>query len=380
MVEKQPNSLMIIPFLKIRSQFDLSLEEVNINIMKCLVESSFVKGKSVLDFEDSISRFLQSTQCISMGNGTDSLFSILKCLNVKPADEVLTPAFSCIPSAETISLCNATPVFVDVDPRTYTLDAKRIESKITSKTKGIIAVHLYGQAAHISEIKAICKKNNLFLIEDCAQGHLTEENGKYVGTFGDAGAFSFYPTKNLGAYGDAGCIITDNNVLAEKMRRFANHGALEKDDHMMEGMNSRMDTIQAAVLLAKLPYLKQWNQQRRDNAAHYDALLKEVEEVVTPFVRPNTTHTFHIYAIRAKRRNELKEFLLQKSIQTIIHYPKALPNLPAYSRFNHKPEDFPVASALQDDVLSLPIYPELTLVEIEYVCACIKDFYSQNRY
>ena len=337
---------------------------------------SFIRGKDVSEFEKQFHTLMQNSHCVSTGNGTDSLFISLKTLDTQPGNEVLTPAFSCIPSSETISLCNATPVFVDVDPQTYTLDPKLIESKITSKTKGIIAVHLYGQAAHISEINAICKKHNLFLVEDCAQAHLTEENGKYVGTVGDAGAFSFYPTKNLGAYGDAGCIITDNDALADKMRRFANHGALEKDDHLIEGMNSRMDTIQAAVLLAKLPHLKQWNQQRRDNAKLYDTLLEDVNEVVTPFVRENTTHTFHIYAIRAQQRDELKEFLLQKGIQTIVHYPKALHNLPAYSRLNHKPEDFPVANALQNEVLSLPIYPELTEEQIRYVCSCIKEFYT----
>lgn len=366
---------MNVPFFDLIIQ--LKTTGYNTIDLSCL--NGFINGSAVKSFEQKVKDAFRIAYMVPTGNGTDSLFGILKCLNVKQGDEVLTPAFSCIPSSETISLCNAMPVFIDVDAKTYTLDPSLIESKITSKTKGIIAVHLYGQAAHISEIKSICKRLNLFLIEDCAQAHLTEENGKYVGTFGDAGAFSFYPTKNLGAYGDAGCIITDNDALAEKMRRFANHGALEKDDHLIEGMNSRMDTIQAAVLLAKLPYLKQWNQQRRDNAKLYDNLLEDVKEVVTPFVRENTTHTFHIYAIRAQQRDELKEFLLQKGIQTIIHYPKALHNLPAYSRLNHKPEDFPVANALQSQVLSLPIYPELTEEQIRYVCTSIKEFYTKIR-
>jgi dTDP-4-amino-4,6-dideoxygalactose transaminase len=321
---------------------------------------------------------LDTKNCISVGNGTDALTVAIAQLGIQNWDEVLTPAFSWISSSETISLCGAKPVFIDIHPETYTIDPDLIESKITEKTKGIVVVHLYGQAAHISRIKEICKKHNLFLIEDCAQAHLTAEGEKYAGTFGDAGAFSFYPTKNLGAYGDAGCIVTNNDELAEKMRRFANHGALEKDDHLIEGMNSRMDTIQAAVLLAKLPHLKAWNEKRRQHAELYNSLLKDVEEIKPPFVRPNTTHTFHIYAIRATRRDDLKKYLLEKGIQTIIHYPKALPNLPAYQYLHHRPDDFPVASRFQDETLSLPIYPELTADQIEYVSLNIRDFYSKK--
>lgn len=369
---------MIVPFLDLKGPHHV-IKGAFDDLMRSVDILTYIRGKPVELFEIVLKKALKVCQVVTSASGTDSLFITLKCLNTQPTDEVLTPALSWISSSEVISLCNATPVFVDVHPQTYTLDPSLIEEKITPRTKAIIVVHLYGQAAHITEIKRICERHNLFLIEDCAQAHLTEENGQYVGTFGHAGAFSFYPTKNLGAYGDAGCIVTNDDILAEKMRRFANHGALEKDDHLIEGMNSRMDTIQAAVLLTKLPYLKEWNAKRRSNAQLYNELLQDVEEVVVPYVRPGTTHTFHIYAIRAQKRNELKMYLEKQGIQTIIHYPKALPNLPAYRYLNHKPDDFPVASRLQEEVLSLPIYPELTEEQIRYVAENVKDFYRGQK-
>lgn len=369
---------MLVPFFDLQLQYVSIKKKVDKVLTESLSDFNFIGGRHGSSFSAAFNKLLGTNYSVLTGNCTDSLFIILRALGIQPNNEILTPAFSCIPSSETISLCNAIPMFVDIDPLTYTIDPLKIEEKITPRTKGVIVVHLYGQAAHVSEIKSICKRHNLFLIEDCAQAHLTQENGKYVGTFGAAGAFSFYPTKNLGAYGDAGCIITDDSILAEKMRRFANHGALEKDDHLIEGMNSRMDTIQAAVLLAKLPHLKKWNEQRRLNAALYDSLLSGINEVQTPYVRANTYHTFHIYAIRAKRRNELKRYLLEKGVQTIVHYPKALHNLPAYQYLHHSPEDFPVANKFQEEQLSLPIYPELTEEQIRYVCDCIKTFFTHQ--
>ncbi|MFZ6012482.1 MAG: DegT/DnrJ/EryC1/StrS family aminotransferase, partial [Bacteroidota bacterium] len=285
-------------------------------------------------------------------------------------------AFSWISSSEVITQCGATPVFVDVDSLTYTIDIQAVQRKITSRAKAIVAVHLFGQSAQVGELHNICKKNGLFLIEDCAQAHLTAEGEHYAGTFGDINAFSFYPTKNLGAYGDAGCLVTHDDQLAEKARRLANHGALQKDDHLIEGLNSRMDTLQGAVLLAKLPHLKKWNERRYALAQQYTDSLKNIPQLVTPYQRRDTQHTFHLYVIRTRRRNALKEFLFQNGIQTLIHYPQALPNLPAYQHLQLKPSDFPVASALQDDVLSLPIYPELKDEEVTYICSKIRAFFK----
>jgi dTDP-4-amino-4,6-dideoxygalactose transaminase len=368
---------MKIPFINLQLQYESIKKDLDDAVKDALTGFDFCRGKAVYQLEKKFQEVLVVKHCICVGNGTDALFVSLKMLGVGQGDEVIVPAMSWMSSSEVISLCGAMPVFVDIEFSTYTLVFKKLEQAITPKTKAIIVVHLYGQAADLIELKEISKKHNLYLVEDCAQAHLTEENGKCAGTFGDAGAFSFYPTKNLGAYGDAGCIVTNDDQLAEKMRRFTNHGAFIKDDHLIEGMNSRMDTIQAAVLLAKLPSLGKWNEQRIQNAALYNSLLKDVSEVTTPFVRPNTKHTFHIYAIRAKQRDKLKQYLLSVGVDTIIHYPKALPNLPAYNHLNHKPEDFPIASMLQDEILSLPIYPELREDEIRYVCEKIKDFYKK---
>lgn len=337
----------------------------------------FLRGPQVTQFESAFAACTRVKHCISTGNGTDGLFATIKMLGIKAEDEILVPAFTWITDSEIVSLCGAKPVFVDVDSSYYTIDPSLIEKKITHKTKALIVTHLFGQAADMSALESICKRFNLTIIEDCAQAHLTKYGDNYVGCLGIAGIYSFYPTKNLGAYGDAGCVVTNDNRLALDIRRFTNHGTLQKDDHEIEGFNSRMDTLQASIILAKLPYLQEWNEKRRLNAEHYNSHLKKIQAVTTPAVRPDSKHTFHIYAIRAKKRNDLKDFLADKGIETMIHYPKALPNLTAYKHFAHTPSDFPVSSLLQNELLSLPIYPELKLEEIEYVCEKIKDFYGK---
>lgn len=368
---------MKVPFVDLKAQYKTIQSDIDKAIKKSVNDFSFIRGKAVSSFESSFSKLLGVDHCIATGNGTSSLFAALKTLGIKPGDEVITPAFSWISSSETISLCHATPVFIDVDSQTYTLDPKLLEKAITRKTKAVIVVHLYGQCAHISEIKDICRKHNLFLIEDCAQAQLTSEKEKAAGTFGDAGAFSFYPTKNLGAYGDAGCVITNDDELAERIRRFSNHGALYKDDHPVEGMNSRMDTIQAAILKAKLPHLKKWNRQRRQHATKYRQLLSSIDDIVLPVERTGTIHSWHLFVIRCKRRDELRDYLMKKGIQTLIHYPQALTNTEAYSFLRLKSTDFPVANALEREVLSLPIYPELSERQIAFVCRNIQDFYRK---
>jgi dTDP-4-amino-4,6-dideoxygalactose transaminase len=366
-----------VPFNNLRAQYEAQREHFDRAIESSVQSFDFIRGKAVAVFTDQFSGLLGARHCIATGNGTDALFISLKALGIGAGDEVITPAFSWISSAETISLCGAKPVFADVHRDTYTLDPSAIELYITSRTKAVIVVHLYGQAADMGAIVSICKKNNLLLIEDCAQAHLTRDGDQYAGTFGDAAAFSFYPTKNLGAYGDAGCIVTNDGSIAERIRRLSNHGALEKDDHLIEGLNSRMDTIQAAILSAKLPHLKSWNAKRSQHASEYCDGLKEVSEIVVPAVRPGTTHTFHLYVIRAQRRDALKDFLKEREIQTIIHYPSALHNLPAYRHLGYSASDFPVSSRLQQEVLSLPVYPELTTGQIAYVCENIKEFYQK---
>lgn len=369
---------MKIVFYDLKAQHYSMQKELDEAIDHAVNSFSFVKGQHVTDFEQAFAQLLGTRHCIGVGNGTDALFLTLKALGIGSGDEVITPAFSWISSSETVTLCGAKPVFADIDPYTYTIDPADIQRKISPNTKAVIAVHLYGQAADMHAIADICRAHNLLLVEDCAQGHLTAQQHVYAGNFGIAGAFSFYPTKNLGAYGDAGAVVTADAALAEKIRRLANHGALQKDDHLLEGVNSRMDVLQAAILTVKLRHLKRRNERRIYLAGIYTQHLRSVAGISVPHVRENTTHTFHIYAIRAKNRDALQKHLEDRDIQTLIHYPQALHNLPAYRYLGHRPEHFPVSDSLQADELSLPIYPELTDEQVLYVCKNIRDFYAKH--
>ena len=368
---------MKIPFVDLKAQYQSIKENIDDAIASVIDETAFIGGHFVKDFEKAFAELYGVKHMIGCANGTDSLYIIMKMLGIGPGDEVITVANSWISSSETITQTGARPVFVDVDPEYFSMDETRLEALITPKTKAVIPVHLQGQACNLGVIAAICKRHNLFLIEDCAQAHFSEYKGKRVGLHGAAASFSFYPGKNLGAYGDAGCIITNDDALAEKCRMFANHGALKKPDHRIEGINSRLDGLQAAILQAKLPYILGWTEQRIRNAALYQDCLKAISQLILPKTRPDTKHTFHLYVVRAQRRNELMEFLKGKGIETVIHYPVALPNLPAYRYLGHTPADFPVATGLQDEILSLPMFPELEAQGIQYVADSIASFYRK---
>ncbi len=367
---------MKVPFASLAEQYLEIKPEIDQAIQEVLIDGNFIGGKYVREFENDFANHCQVKNCVGVGNATDALFLSLKALGIKSGDEVITPAWSWISTAEVITLCGAKPVFVDVHPEYFTITPGVIEEKITSKTKAIIIVHLYGQAAEMQAIKKICSRNNIFLIEDCSQAHLTKEGEHMAGSIGNCGIFSFYPTKNLGAYGDAGCLITNNSSLAEKVRRLANHGGLTKDEHLFEGTNSRLDTLQAAILNIKLKHLSAWNKKRNMNANLYFENLSNVREINLPKMREGVIHTFHQFVIRAKKRNELKAFLVQHDVDTVIHYPKALPFEPAYKYLNHNDKDFPISVALQEEVLSLPVQPELNKEQILYVCGLIKSFYE----
>ena len=367
---------MKVPFVDLKAQYQSIKEEIDQSIDKVIESASFIGGEEVKFFERDFASILGVQHCVGVANGTDAIYIALKMLGIGKGDEVITVANSWIATSETITQVGAKPVFVDIDPDTYTIDVSKIESKINGATRAIIPVHLYGQAAQISSIKQICDKKQLMLIEDCAQSHLTEDDGKYVGTFGNVSTYSFYPGKNLGAYGDAGCIVTDDNTLAEKCRMYANHGALVKHQHKIEGVNSRLDTIQAAILRAKLPYLKNWTSSRIKNAKLYTEKLSKIEDLFLPEVRPNTVHSFHLYVVRTPRRDELRKFLEEKGIQTAIHYPTALPNMEAYKYLGHTSEEFPIATQYQNQILSLPMYAELSENQIDYVCNQIHNFFE----
>ena len=369
---------MKIPFVDLKAQYLGMKDQIDHAIFSVVNETAFIGGKYVKEFENAFANLYGVDHCIAVGNGTDSLYILMKMLGIGKGDEVITVANSWISSSETISQTGARPVFVDIDEVFYSINEKLLTDAITPSTKAIILVHLQGQVCELDVVKEICDRHGIFLIEDCAQSHFSEYKGTRVGTIGIAGSFSFYPGKNLGAYGDAGCIVTNNKELADKCRMYANHGALKKHHHIVEGINSRMDGLQAAILSAKLPHILNWTEKRIANAAKYDEQLSEIDEIVLPKVRPGTKHTFHLYVIRAKRRDELMDFLKAAGVETFIHYPTALPNLPAYAYLGKQNGHFPVASGYQSQILSLPMYPELTDEQITYIAQKIKEFYSAS--
>lgn len=365
-----------IPFVDLKAQYLSIKEDIDNVLQKIINETAFIGGKYVQIFENEFAKLYGVKHCISCANGTDAIYITLKMLGIGKGDEVITTAASWISTSETISQTGALPVFVDVDEYS-TINVELIEKKINSKTKAIIPVHLYGQSANIVEIRKIAEENSLFIIEDCAQAHLSEYNNQLLGTFGIASTFSFYPGKNLGAYGDAGCILTNNNSLAQKLRMYANHGTLKKHEHIVEGINSRLDGLQAGILSVKLPHLRKWTEQRINNAKYYDKNLKNVGDLVIPPVRIDSKHTYHLYVIKSSSRNKLKEYLSDNGVRTAIHYPKALPLLEAYKYLNCNITDYPVVSKYQDEILSLPMFPELTTVQMDFVISKIKDFFNQ---
>lgn len=368
---------MNVPFVDLKEQYKSIKSEIDTAISDVIQNTTFIGGETVNKFEKSFATLYGVEHCISVGNGTDSLYIIMRMLNIGKGDEVITVANSWISSSETISQTGAKPVFVDIDPIYYSINENLIEAAITPRTKAIMPVHLQGQICEMDKIMAIAKKHNLYVIEDCAQSHFSEYKGIRAGLRGIAASFSFYPGKNLGAYGDAGCIITNDSELADKFKMFARHGALKKHFHKIEGINSRLDGIQAAILSAKLPHILEWTKERIANAKKYDEYLATEANVVLPCVRPNSVHTYHLYVIRVKNREGLVDHLKSNGIETAIHYPAILPNLEAYKYLGHTPSDFPVANSYQTEILSLPLYPEMTDEMIKFVTDSIKEFYNK---
>lgn len=367
-----------IPFVDLYAQYQTIKEEIDFVISDVIQKSLFVRGPYVDKFEQMFAQVMERKYCVSCANGTDSLYIAMIALGVKPGDEVIAPSHSWISTTETITQTGAKVVFCDTDKSTYTIDPKGIEAKITPNTVGIIPVHLFGQPAEMDAIMAIAKKHNLWVLEDCAQAHLARYKGQLVGTFGNAASFSFYPGKNLGAMGDAGAVLTNDQSLAEKMAMFARHGGLKKGDHQIEGINSRLDGLQAAILSVKVPYLANWTALRQRIADEYRRLLSKIDGVKVPLVAPHREHVWHLYVIQHEQRDELAKHLSDHGIQTAINYPVALPFLPAYSRFGHKPSDFPAAYQNQSRILSLPIFAELTGAQIESVASAIGTFAAKG--
>jgi dTDP-4-amino-4,6-dideoxygalactose transaminase len=365
---------MTVPFVDLHAQYLTIKPAIDAAIADVIAQSSYIRGPHVDAFEKSWAATVGVKHCVSCANGTDALYIAMRGLGLKPGDEVITTAHSWISTTETITQAGGRVAFCDTDIDTFTLDSALIESKITSRTVGIIPVHLYGQPCDMDAIMAIARKRNLWVIEDCAQAHLARFKGQLVGTFGNAATFSFYPGKNLGAYGDAGALVTNDDKLAEWTTNFARHGG--KGEHLMEGINSRMDGLQGAVLNVKLPHLPQWIEARRRVAARYDQLLQGVGDLVTPKIGLDRDHVYHLYVIRTEKRDALKKRLAEAGISTVLNYPKALPFYPAYAYLGHQPGDFPVAYSNQSRILSLPIFPEITDEMLCHVAEAIKEFFA----
>lgn len=364
-----------VPFVDLYAQYLGIKDEVDAVMQDVIQHSLFVRGPHVETFEQMFARAMQRRYCVSCANGTDSLYIAMVALGLKPGDEVLAPAHSWISTTETITQAGGKVVFCDIDPDTFTIDPKSIESKLSARTVGIIPVHLYGQPADMDPIMEIAERRKLWVVEDCAQAHLARYKGRLVGSFGQVASFSFYPGKNLGAMGDAGAIVTDDPALAERMAMFARHGGLRKGDHQIEGINSRLDGLQAAILSVKLPHLSGWTEQRQRVAREYSRLLSQVPGLKTPEVAAEREHVWHLYVVQHSQRDDLARHLLEHGIQTAVNYPVSLPFLPAYQRLGHKPSEFPVAYGHQSRILSLPIFAELSDAQIERVVAAIGSFH-----
>jgi dTDP-4-amino-4,6-dideoxygalactose transaminase len=365
---------LTVPFVDLKMQYDSIKPEIDAAIAGVIEKTAFVGGAVVKDFEDAFARYCGVDYCVGLANGTDALFLALRALEIGPGDEVITVANSFIATSEAITMAGARVVFADINPRTYTIDVERLREKITARTKAIIPVHLYGQPADMEPIVALAREHGLRVIGDGAQAHGASYRGTPIAKLADITCFSFYPGKNLGAYGDGGAIVTNNEAWAVRARMLANHGRTKKYDHDLEGVNSRLDGIQAAILGVKLRYLDEWTEKRRTNAYRYNKALQG-SGVVTPVEMDNVRAVYHLYVVRVpgSTREQLQADLATHGISTGIHYPIALPYLNAYKYLGHTQADFPESLKASSEILSLPMFPELTEEQVNYVADKIRE-------
>lgn len=358
---------MKVPFLHLKAQYDSIRAEIAAALQQVIEASAFAGGPFVEQFEKEFAAFCQCQDAIGVSNGTAALGMALRELGIGPADEVITVPNTFIATVEAISFCRARPVFVDIDEKTYNMNPALLEAVITSRTKAVIPVHLFGQMADMDPIMEIAKAHRLIVIEDASQAHGAQYKGKLAGSIGNAGCFSFYPGKNLGAYGEAGAVVTNDSELAAKLKKFRDHGQKEKYYHDMIGWNDRMDGIQGAVLSVKLKYLEAWNKARRSHARSYGEMLSRLEGVMVPREADYARHIYHIYAIRVRHREALMSALAENDIHCGIHYPVPVHLQEAYCFLGLRKGSFPVAERCAEEFVSLPMYPELTREQIEYV-------------
>jgi len=361
----------MIPFIDLKREYFEIGEEVNQAIQRVLKNGYFILGEEVEIFEEEFSEYIGVKYGISVNSGSDALFLALKALGIGKGDEIITVSHTFISTIDAIVRNGAIPIFVDIDLETYCMDITKIEERITEKTKAILPVHLYGHPADMDTIMGIAKRHNLFVIEDACQAHGAEYKGKKVGGIGNVGCFSFYPTKNIGAYGDAGMIITNNEELANKLKMMRNYGSSKKYYHEFVGINSRLDEIQAAVLRVKLKYLDEWNEKRRRITKLYNKLLED-SGIVTPIEKKYARRVYYLYVARCKNRNKFQQYLLENGVQTMIHYPIPVHLQKAYCTLGYKKGDFMVTEKCANEVLSLPMWIELSYKDVEKICKLIK--------
>ena len=364
---------MIIPFVTFKpleAELDKELRDA---FKRVYTRSWYIEGVEDEEFEKQFAKYCDSKYCVGVGTGLDSLYLALKSLDIKEGDEVIVPSNTYIATALAVTYCGATPVFVEPDIRTFNIEPTKIETAITSKTKAIMPVHLYGQSCDMDPIMEIAKKHNLYVVEDCAQAHGATYKGKKIGSFGDAAGFSFYPGKNLGALGDAGATVTNNEELAKKVRALGNYGSDYKYHHIYQGNNSRLDELQAAFLSAKLPYLDKVNENRRETAKKYLTGINN-SEVILPYVPEYTNPVWHIFGIRCRKRDELERWLNDAGISTNKHYPIPMHLQECYKDLGFKKGDYPIAEEISETELSIPMYYGMTDDEVKYVIDRINEF------
>lgn len=367
----------MIKFLDLHAQYESLRPEMDAAMAAVIRDSAYINGPQVGSFERAFGAYIGAPHCIGVANGTDAIEIVLEALALPPGSEVIVPANSFVGSSEPVTRAGLKVVFADVDESTYVLDMADVRRRITKKTKGIIAVHLYGHPAPMTELMQLAREHDLKVIEDCAQAHGATIDGASVGTLGHAGTWSFYPGKNLGAYGDAGAISTGDAALAKQSRMIANHGRVEKYNHLFEGRNSRLDSLQAAVLEVKLKHLDRWVATRNRQAAEYSRRLAGVGDLTLPVIAKGARHAFHLYVVRSARRDELMKFLADAGVQTGIHYPIALPKLKAYESLGQQHESM-FSNRADTQVLSLPLGDHLSDRDLDHIAATIKAFFTNG--
>jgi dTDP-4-amino-4,6-dideoxygalactose transaminase len=368
-----------IPLVDLKGQYEPIKEEVLATVADVLEGMKLFLGENVYELEREFAKYCGARYAVGVGSGTDALYLALRAIDVGPGDEVITAPNSFFATAAAICMTGATPVFVDIEPDTYTMDAALLERAITSRTKAIMPVHLYGQPADMPAIRRIAEEDGLAIIGDACQAHGAEYRGQRTGTLGDAAAFSFYFSKNLGAYGEGGIVVTNDRGLASKLQLLRNHGSSTRYYHSAVGMNSRLDEIQAAILRIKLRGLEQWNVARRALALEYNKRLARFPEITTPVERPEATHVYHLYIIRTPWRDEMLDWLQRHGVGAAVHYPVPIHLQEALRHLGYREGDFPVTERASKEIISLPIYAELGIDDVNYVCQTIGDFLRTKR-